>query len=111
MNMPVKKRLASGIVGLVLIWVPGLPSAWGLDQENQVARAKERIELSARDVSAPSAPAWRTLLISSLRTVKSDLTIPSNICLKFGDGGTCEVQEGATLTINGPMEAPLAQIF
>jgi hypothetical protein len=43
--------------------------------------------------------------------VKADLTIPARICVKFENGGMCEVHEGATLTINGSIDAPIAKIF
>ena len=67
-------------------------------------------ELSSQMV-APPEQGWKSLVISSARIVKSDLTIPSNVCLRFEDGGTCDVREGATLTINGPIDAPLARVF
>lgn len=40
-----------------------------------------------------------------------DLTIPTNITLKFIKGGFINVEEGKTLTINGHIEAGLHQIF
>ena len=67
-------------------------------------------ELSSQMVAAP-AQGWKSLVISSARIVKAELTIPSNVCLRFEDGGTCDVREGATLTINGPIEAPLVRVF
>lgn len=53
----------------------------------------------------------KALVITSRETVSSDLTVPSNIRLKFETGGVCEVTKGVTLTINGSLEAPLTQIF
>lgn len=42
--------------------------------------------------------------------VAADLTVPANVTLRFV-GGKLEVASGVTLTINGPLDAPLAQIF
>lgn len=43
--------------------------------------------------------------------IADDVIIPENICLKFEKGGKISVAEGSTLTINGPIEAGLWQIF
>ena len=51
------------------------------------------------------------LLISGHETVPSDLTVPRGLCLRFTMGGVCAVEEGATLTIEGPLQAPLGRIF
>jgi hypothetical protein len=53
----------------------------------------------------------RVLVVNSAQTVSSNLTIPSNVTLKFVTGGKITVSSGATLTINGPIEAPFTQIF
>ena len=43
--------------------------------------------------------------------ISADLTIPANITLKPERGATLVIQGGKTLTINGPLDAGLYQIF
>ena len=43
--------------------------------------------------------------------VLSDVTVPANVCLKFDKGAMLNVAAGKTLTINGPIDAGLWQIF
>lgn len=43
--------------------------------------------------------------------VSSDLTINSNVTLGFASGGTLSVNDGVTITINGPIDAQAHQIF
>ena len=52
-----------------------------------------------------------TLLIKQPIIIGADMTIPENICLKFEKGGKAVVSDTFTLTINGPIEAGLWQIF
>jgi hypothetical protein len=52
-----------------------------------------------------------TIVISDLQSVGSDLTVPSNITLHFVDQGQITVSSGATLTVNGRVDAPNVQIF
>lgn len=52
-----------------------------------------------------------TLAISATTSVSSSLTIPANITLLLTDAGMISVSSGQTLTINGPIEAPVRQIF
>lgn len=57
------------------------------------------------------ASAQATLWITSSTTVAASKTVPSNITLKFTGTGVISVNVSQTLTINGPIEAPLRQIF
>jgi len=43
--------------------------------------------------------------------IGGDLTVPSNVCLRFGCGAVLAVAEGKTLTIDGCVEAGLWTIF
>jgi len=52
-----------------------------------------------------------TLVISEPFEVNESVTIPSNITLKFTQGGMFEIGSGYTVTINGHIEAGLYQIF
>jgi len=51
------------------------------------------------------------LIIDTNQTVSANLTIPSNILLKVLKGNTLSISFGVTLTINGPFEAGLYQVF
>ena len=52
-----------------------------------------------------------TLLIASPLYIKSNITIPENINLKFIKGGKLVVDNGVTITINSSIDAGLYQIF
>jgi len=52
-----------------------------------------------------------TVKITGTEAVESDVTIPSGVRISFEMGGCCDVKEGVTLTIAGPVEAPIARIF
>ena len=104
-----KTLVALALTGVMVCSVKlMMTSVYG--QGGRTLAPEQAVDLSAEVVAAP-ATGWKTLTVSSPRSVKSDLTIPANVCLKFEDGGMCDVQEGVTLTINGPLEAPQAQIF
>ena len=67
-----------------------------------------RISLAVSD----AAGADRTVYLAPANyTITSDLTIPSNINLKFEMGAFLTVSSGITVTINGSIEAPLYNIF
>jgi len=58
------------------------------------------------------AGANRTMLIASgTWVIDADLTIPENIELFVMEGANFSVSTTKTLTINGPMRAPISQIF
>jgi hypothetical protein len=52
-----------------------------------------------------------TIEIAFPTTVSASLTIPSNVTLLFIGTGLISVSASQTLTINGPIQAPLRQIF
>lgn len=52
-----------------------------------------------------------TLIIDSNQSVAADLTIPATLKLKVDKGAIITVATGQTLTINGPFEAGLYQVF
>ena len=62
-------------------------------------------------VLAVNVQAWQTQTISEHRHVTADLTIADDTVLRFQDGGVFDIAAGATLTINGAVDAPLQQIF
>lgn len=67
-----------------------------------------RISLAVSD----AAGADRTVYLAPANyAITSDLTIPSNINLKFEMGAFLTVSSGITVTINGSIEAPLYNIF
>ena len=53
----------------------------------------------------------KTLLIPDQQNLSSNKTVPSNITLKFLRGGYLTPRSGVSITINGPFEAGLHQIF
>jgi hypothetical protein len=52
-----------------------------------------------------------TIVISAPQTVTTNLTIPDTIALEFNSGGVITVSTGRTLTILGPLRAPVTTIF
>ena len=70
-----------------------------------------RADLNDDALHVPPGKTYKTLVISEVQKVKTDLTVPPNVVLRFDDGGMLDVAEGATLTINGSVDAPLQQVF
>jgi hypothetical protein len=66
---------------------------------------------SLTDAVADIGATTKTLIIGSQVTQSANLTIPENITMHFFPGGSVSVDNGFTLTINGPIEAGLEQIF
>jgi len=55
--------------------------------------------------------AEKTLLIPDSQVVDVNETVKSNVTLWFLRGGELNISDGNTVTINGPIEAGLHQIF
>src|ERR1051326_7355380 len=53
----------------------------------------------------------RTMVIATPQSVADNLTIPSNVTLHLTGEGEISVAATKALTINGPLQAPLRQIF
>lgn len=69
----------------------------------------ERYSLAQAVADAGTEPA--TLAISSEQFVRRSVTVPANIRLRFIRGGAVTVPAGASLTINGPLDGELREIF
>ncbi len=52
-----------------------------------------------------------SLAIDRPRTVLADVRIPRNVHLRFVDSGCLDVPRGVTVTIDGPIDAPLRHVF
>ena len=52
-----------------------------------------------------------TLSVSSSQTITANVTFPSTMTLRFHPGGVFVQDDAWTVTINGPLEAGLTQIF
>lgn len=66
---------------------------------------------SDTDVVVRARRPWTTLEIDKDVTVPSNETIPSDTHVRFVNGGCFVVAAGATLRIEGSMDAPLQQVF
>ncbi len=54
----------------------------------------------------------KTLLLApGTWTISANVTVPSNINLKFEQGSVLSIGAGYTFNVNGPVDAPLSQIF
>ena len=51
------------------------------------------------------------LVIDSPHAVSADLTVPANMLLRFTSAGRLEIADGVTVTIDGPIDAPLWCVF
>lgn len=51
------------------------------------------------------------VLYPGVWTIDTDVTVPSNITLKIPSGALLQISTGITLTIDGPFEAGLYQVF
>lgn len=83
------------------ILTTGVPSPW-IDVEDYASFAAAIDAIGATE---------RTLLISEEKAVADDKTVPSNVTLKFLQGGSLNIANTKTVTINGHVEAELYQIF
>ena len=72
-------------------------------------KSSDYSSLAAAVSAIGSTPA--TLYIDKAETVTTDLTFPSTLSAIMVRPGLITVSSGKTLTINGPFEAPLYQIF
>jgi hypothetical protein len=55
---------------------------------------------------------YKTLLLAyGTWTISANVTVPSNINLRFEQGAILSIGAGYTVTINGPIDAPVSQIF
>ena len=52
-----------------------------------------------------------TLTVTNIQPVSTSLVIPANISLKVYNSGSITISAGQTLTINGPFDAGLYQVF
>jgi hypothetical protein len=62
-------------------------------------------------LSAAGSSERTVLLAAGLWKISNSLTIPSNITLKFEHGAILNISAATTVTINGPIEASVSQIF
>lgn len=87
------------------------PYTWGDIQLSSpfAYRLSSYASLAAAVAAIGSAQA--TLLIDTDSTVATNTTVPATLALDFLAGNVLTVNNGITLTINGPLEAPLSQLF
>ena len=111
--MRMRKALAAVVlvVASAVVGCSGSPSARARAENGKTPRAGQGTDLSEEAFKLEPGQMWKTLVVSSVRTVRSDLTIPPSVALRFENGGMCDVMDGTTLTIDGPVQAPLVQIF
>ena len=102
--MPAKGRCACRILAAVIFPVVLASARTCVADAGGASAPGERAKTHSRR-------AWSTVVIASEQFVKRDRTIPPNVSLRFEKGGTFNVGAGATLTINGSVEAPLQRIF
>ena len=102
----------------------GDDGSWGTVLNNfleveHAGSGEHRIVSSTVDVRAYSSinaavsnigSAKKTLLIPDTQTLTGNLTVPSNIAMRVLNSGKIDTA-GYTLTINGPVEAALYQVF
>lgn len=79
-------------------------SALSLSLTDDVSSVTSYASISAA-VTAIGA-ATKTLVIPNVQTVSANVTIPSNITLRFTGSGRIDVANTYTLTVNGPIDAP-----
>jgi hypothetical protein len=53
----------------------------------------------------------KTLMIPTATSISGDITVPANVKLWFKKSGSLAIATGVTVTINGPIDASLFQIF
>lgn len=75
-----------------------------------VREAESYISLAAAVAEVPTGQV-RTIIIERNEVVSADLTIPSNVELRFDSGGMISPATGITVTINGGIDAGVYQVF
>ena len=71
-----------------------------------------RAELKGFALKVHDAGADRkTLVVKEKETVHAGLTVPANICLQFEMGGVLHVNQGASLRLECPVQAPMTRVF
>ena len=90
-------------------WVKGRGGKWyhtGAEEVN----VEEYSSLSAA-ISDIGTSTQRTVVIPNSQAVPASLTIPRNVALRVTGNGKFNISSGVTLTIDGPFDAPLRQVF
>jgi hypothetical protein len=86
-------------------------------QVNLITAALPKPYVDVRDYSSFAAAITaigslkKTLLIPNEQAISGSIAVPSNIGLWFLEGGSLAIATGATVTINGHVEAGLFKIF
>ncbi len=70
-----------------------------------------RAQLSLADAVAAAGAKYTTVTVSTPQEVAADLVVPVNVTLSITGEGRLAVATGKTLTIRGPLLAPVAPIF
>ncbi len=107
---PLDSGLSAVSVGLLSALSPSVPiPANSAASAIPWADARAYATLSAALTAIGSAQ--KVLVVPNTQNVTADLTVPSNVTLKFMQGGSLNVSTGVTVTINGGIEAGLYRIF
>jgi len=107
---PLDSGLTAVNVGLLAALNPSIPiPAVGPASAMPWVDARAYSTLSA--AIAAIGTAQKALLVPNTQNITASLTVPSNVTLKFMQGGMLNVPAGVTVTINGPVEAGLYRIF
>ncbi len=80
-------------------------------QYSTVRGATVQVKSGSLSAAEAALPSGGTLVVSGVLTVSSTHVTPASINLKIENGGGFNVLSGRSLTINGPFEAGLFQVF
>lgn len=102
-------QTGNGGAALVSFIAAGLLAIW----RTVLDKLRERITTQDYPTfaAAVAATSGKTLIVNSVVAVPTNQTVPSDITLRFENGGRIEPGTGITVTIDGPIEAGHQRIF
>ena len=108
--MKLWKWTGVGILVTVLAVKSAFPATIGRDVIDADAFADFATAVSTLCPTGDTSPT-RTLIVQTLETVAANVTVCKPVTLEVTGSGELSVNSTFTVTINGPLEAPLRQVF
>jgi len=98
------------LIAIILVCVAAFPAFGGINNTSGPGGVSCSAFSSFSGCASAAATAGKNLIVDKPMTVSNDLTVTGR-ALQVVQGGSLVVASGKTLTINGPFEAGLYQIF
>ena len=103
--------LSAVSVGMLNQTNPSLPLPGANTAGSAMPWVDARVYASVAAAVSAIGSSQAVLFVSTAQAVSANITIPSNIALRFQQGGSLNISTGVTVTINGSVDAKLYRIF